>query len=53
MTALKMHESYNEIRKPIMNFFSLSNIAKRLDCCQGKLEEFLNIGTMRPNSKGL
>ena len=35
----KMHENYNDIRKPIMNFFSLSNIGKRLDCCRGKLED--------------
>ena len=39
----KMEESYNAIRKPIMNFFSLSNIGKRLECCRSKLEEFLQI----------
>ena len=43
MITRKMHESYNEIRKPIMNFFSLSNIGKRLDRCWGKLDEFVKL----------
>lgn len=43
MITRKMHERYNEIRKPIMNFFSLSNIGKRLDCCRSKMEEFVKL----------
>ena len=39
LVVRKMHENYNEIRKPIMNFFSLSNIGKRLECCRGKVED--------------
>ena len=43
MITRKMHESFREIRKPIMNFFTLSNIGKRLDSCWGKLDEFVKL----------
>eukprot|EP00434_Breviolum_minutum_P036603 symbB.v1.2.032435.t1/scaffold3895.1/size70954/2 len=37
----KIHENYTEIRKPIMNFFSYSNMMKRLSFCKHKLQDLV------------
>ena len=43
MITRKWHESYMDIRKSVMPFFSLSNMMKRMSCCKGKLHEFVQV----------
>ena len=37
----KIRENYTQIRKPIMNFFSYSNMMKRLSFCKHKLQDLV------------